>query len=158
MIVTKEMLGKEAVDQKDLWATPWPIFRKLNNRHRFTLDPCCLPETAQCSYYFTPEINGLKQSWRGQSVYVNPPYSRGNIDLWVRKCFQEGSQQDTNVVALLPVSTSADWFQKYCIGQGLYFVNKRIRFVNAPYTAPFSSVIVHFNHISKVSSFIQNKE
>lgn len=143
------------VDQKDLWGTPWPLYRKLHNKHHFTLDPCCTEETAQCEKYYTPETNGLIQSWKGESVYVNPPYSRGNIDKWVFKCFQES--EGANIVALLPVSTSADWFQKYCLKQTKYWINKRVRFKNAPHTAPFSSVIIHFNHIDQSFGFEQNK-
>lgn len=138
---------------KDLWETPDHIFKPLNDLFHFTLDPCCTIDNAKCKYYYTPKENGLKQSWNGAIVFVNPPYSRGNIDLWVKKCYDNRVNQ--TVVALLPVSTSADWFQKYCIGNTIYWVDKRIRFNGAKYTAPFSSMIIHFNGINQNKTFKQ---
>lgn len=137
----------------DLWETPPHIFNPLNEMFHFTLDPCCTNETAKCKHYFTPKENGLKQSWNGAIVFVNPPYSRGNIDLWVKKCHDNRKHQ--TIVALLPVSTSADWFQKYILGNTIYWVDKRIKFIGAKYTAKFSSIIVHFNGISQNKTFKQ---
>jgi phage N-6-adenine-methyltransferase len=153
MIVNKQLASSE-FKETDLWETPDYIFDALNDKFYFTLDPCATKENAKCKYFFTEKENGLKQSWNGAIIFCNPPYSRGNIDLWVKKCFDNRRHQ--TVVALLPVSTSADWFQKYCIGQTLLFVDKRIRFIGAKYTAPFSSVIVHFNDENKVGSFKQS--
>lgn len=110
MIMTKEIL--ESVNlNKDCWATPDWLFQELNKEFNFTLDPCCLPETAKCSKYYTPIEDGLSKSWKNEVVFVNPPYSRGNIDKWVRKCQEES--KNAVVVALLPVSTSSKWFHKY---------------------------------------------
>lgn len=143
MIVNKQLAESKGVDQKDLWETPQHIFQKLNEEFGFTLDPCCTKETAKCNHYITPEIDGLRESWEGHVVFCNPPYSRGNIDEWVKKCFLESLNPNTKVVALLPVSTSSDWWHDFIVGQSeIRFVNKRVRFVGAPYTAPFSSVIV----------------
>lgn len=145
MIRTTEMIHAPAHNLKDLWGTPDHIFLKLNAEFGFTLDPCCLPDTALCSKFYTPKENGLIQSWSGDSVYMNPPYSRGNIDQWVYKMSAETGA--IHRVALLPVSTSADWFQLHINGKHeIRFVNKRIRFKNAPFTAPFSSMIVVFNN------------
>lgn len=153
MIVTKDMISAPAHDQKDLWETPDHIFDKLDKEFRFTLDPCCLVESAKCKKFFTPKEDGLIQSWGNNRVFVNPPYSRGNIDKWVDKCYYEFN---CLVVALLPVSTSSDWYQNYICGRHeVRFVNKRIRFKNAPYTAPFSSMIVVFNRNPVHKSFNQ---
>lgn len=154
MIITKEMIQAGPVDEKDLWETPDHIYNPLNEKFHFTLDPCCTAETAKCKYFYTPEDDGLMQSWSGATVFVNPPYSRGNIDLWVKKCYDNRKAQ--TVVALLPVSTSADWYQKYCLGNTIYWVDKRIRFKRAKYTAPFSSMIVHFNGINENKTFKQD--
>ncbi len=154
MIVNKQLASSVGVDSKDLWETPNNIFSILNETFHFTLDPCATKETAKCSWYFTPAQNGLKQKWCGAVVFCNPPYSRGNVDLWVKKCFN--NRNCAIIVALLPVSTSSDWFQKYCIGQTIYFIDKRVRFIGAEYTAPFSSMIVHFNDRNEVKTFKQN--
>lgn len=46
-------------------------------------------KTAKCSLYYTPETDGLSQSWdRGGAVFCNPPYGR-EIGKWVQKAFEE---------------------------------------------------------------------
>lgn len=146
MIVNKQLAESKGVMQKDMWATPDYIYLPLNAEFNFTLDPCCTPDTAKCQQFYTEKENGLEQDWDGHTVFVNPPYSRFNIDKWVKKCFREGCKPNTVVVALLPVSTSAEWFHKWVLGKAeLRFVRRRIRFIGAPFTAPFSSVIAIFN-------------
>lgn len=145
MIVNAELARSKGVDKKDLWATPPHIFRPLNDEFGFTLDPCAEVTTAKCERFFTPKINGLVQDWSGNTCFVNPPYSRGNIDLWVEKCYLESLKPDTVIVALLPVSTSAIWWHDWIIGKcEMRFVARRIKFVGAKSTAPFSSVIAVF--------------
>ena len=58
------------------WATPQAFFDELNKEFTFTLDPCATPQNAKCARYFTKEIDGLAQSWRGETVFCNPPYGR----------------------------------------------------------------------------------
>ena len=146
MIVNKELAISSGHLSKDLWETPYKLFSKLNDEFNFTLDPCCMPETAKCPKHYTPLEDGLKQSWANETVFVNPPYSRGNIDKWVEKCYREsiayGPDNYPVIVALLPVSTSAKWFHKWVWKKAdLRFIQGRIRFVGAPYTAPFSSML-----------------
>lgn len=46
-------------------------------------------KTAKCTLYYTPETDGLSQSWdRGGAVFCNPPYGR-EIGKWVQKAFEE---------------------------------------------------------------------
>lgn len=150
MIVNKELANSNGHLLKDLWATPPVVYDPLNKEFGFTLDPCCLPETAKCTKYYTPAEDGLKQDWAGEVVFCNPPYSRGNIDKWVKKCYQESLKPNTIVVGLFPVSTSAEWFHRWVWKKAeLRFVKRRIRFVGAPFTAPFSSVIVIYTNPQK---------
>lgn len=141
MIITQEQAIAQPHIQKDLWATPLSIFMPLNEEYRFTLDPCCTADTRKCDRYFTPEENGLIQSWAGERVFVNPPYSRGNIDKWMEKCAQEANRAQV-IVALIPVSTSARWFHEYVWNKAeIHFYRGRIRFIGAPHSAPFSSML-----------------
>lgn len=70
------------------WATPQAFFDELNKEFDFTLDPCATPQNAKCARYFTKEIDGLAQSWRGEVVFCNPPYGR-DISKWVAKAYVE---------------------------------------------------------------------
>ena len=129
----------------DLWETPDYIFNPLNEKYHFTLDPCCTEESKKCIFYYTPETNGLLKSWAGQTVFMNPPYSRGNIDKWVEKAYLEARDYDTFIVALLPVYTSSKWFHKYVWNKcRIEFLDKRVKFKGAKHPAPFSSMLCYY--------------
>ena len=142
MIVNKELATSTGHVNKDNWETPDYIFKPLDQEFKFTLDPCCNMFNAKCDINFNIIQDGLSLSWGGHRVFCNPPYSRYNIDKWVKKCYEESLKPNTIVVALLPVSTSAAWFHDWVWGKAeLRFIRRRIRFIGAPHTAPFSSVI-----------------
>jgi site-specific DNA-methyltransferase (adenine-specific) len=93
------------------WATPQALFDRLNRVFQFTLDPACTRENAKCARYYTFEDNGLAQSWLGERVFLNPPYSR-EIILWVAKARQE-AEQGALVVALLTARTDTRWWHEH---------------------------------------------
>lgn len=71
------------------WCTPQDFFDKLNEEFGFVLDPAATERSAKCELFYTPETDGLSQSWdRGGAVFCNPPYGR-NIGKWVQKAFEE---------------------------------------------------------------------
>jgi phage N-6-adenine-methyltransferase len=79
-------------------ALPPDDFAKLQDRFAFTVDAAASEHNAKLDRHWTKEINGLTQSWAGERVYCNPPYS--NIGPWVRKAWCE--RQADLVVLLLP--------------------------------------------------------
>lgn len=137
---------------KDDWETPLQFFNELNKEFNFTLDPCCVPETAKCKKYYTKEHDGLKQDWSGEVVYCNPPYSKKTKDnpgqeAWIKKCYEEG--QKTTVVMLLPARTDTVAFHKYIYGKAeIRFLKGRLKFVGAKDAAPFPSMVVVFKPAS----------
>lgn len=59
------------------WCTPQEFFDKLNDEFNFVLDAAASDKTAKCELYYTPETDGLSQSWNcGGAVFCNPPYGR----------------------------------------------------------------------------------
>lgn len=84
---------------KDDWGTPQDLFDALNKEFGFTLDPCADDNNHKCAKYYTIEQDGLAQSWAGETVFCNPPYSRktksnaGQI-AWVEKCYKEAQGGD----------------------------------------------------------------
>lgn len=82
------------------WATPQAFFDELNKEFDFTLDPCATPQNAKCARYFTKEIDGLAQSWRGEVVFCNPPYGR-DISKWVAKAYAETLSGGQNLLFYL---------------------------------------------------------
>lgn len=126
----------------DLWATPQDFFDELNNEFHFTLDACAIPENAKCKKFFTPEVDGLTQKWKG-TVWCNPPYGK-DISLWVQKAAYESAMGNT-VVMLLHARTDTRWFHDYIYRKvEIRFVRGRLKFGGAKNAAPFPSMVVIF--------------
>lgn len=72
------------------WCTPQDFFDTLNSEFHFVLDVAATKQSAKCTDFFTPEKNGLLQSWERSdgAVFCNPPYGR-EIGKWVKKAFEE---------------------------------------------------------------------
>lgn len=125
------------------------LFDKLNEEFHFILDPAATEKTAKCPLYYTPETDGLSQSWnRGGAVFCNPPYGR-EIGKWVKKAYDE-SQKGQTIVLLLPARTDTKYFHDYIYGKAeIRFLRGRLRFTDedgkASDPAPFPSMIVLYN-------------
>lgn len=126
----------------DLWETPQEFFDELNNEFHFELDVCALPENAKCAVYYTPEMDGLSQTWRGR-CWCNPPYGR-TVGRWVEKAAR-AAETGATVVMLLPARTDTAWFHRYIYGKAeVRFIRGRLKFGGAKSGAPFPSMIVVF--------------
>jgi len=123
------------------WSTPQDLFDRLNAEFHFTLDPCATDETAKCERYFTPEIDGLKQSWAGETVFMNPPYGKA-LPIWMEKAHKEVNENGATVVALVPARTDTNWWHNHVNGFHVNFPKGRIRFGGCQKSAPFPSAIV----------------
>lgn len=78
------------------------IFDPLNAKHKFTLDAAANSDNAKCKKFFTLSEDGLSQSWKGETVWCNPPYS--DIRPWVEKALSEVRSGCPKVVLLLPAN------------------------------------------------------
>lgn len=126
----------------DMWATPQDFFDALDAEFHFTLDVCAVKENAKCADYYTPEQDGLTQSWTGR-VWCNPPYGR-NVGQWVKKAHDTASGGGF-VVMLLPARTDTRWFHDYIYGKTeVRFVKGRLKFGGCQNAAPFPSMVVIF--------------
>lgn len=128
----------------ETWATPIDFFNKLNSEFRFTLDPCCYPESAKCSKYYTPETNGLIQDWNREVVFMNPPYGP-DILQWMKKAYEE-SLKGVLVACLIPARTDTKYFHEYVMKAAeIRFIKGRLKFGNSLNAAPFPSMLVIFD-------------
>ena len=131
------------------WCTPQDFFDKLNEEFGFVLDAAATEKTAKCKLYYTPETDGLSQSWnRGGAVFCNPPYGR-SIGKWVQKAYEE-AQAGTRIVLLIPARTDTSYFHDYIYGKAeIRFIRGRLRFTdddgNSSESAPFPSMLVIYN-------------
>ena len=133
------------------WCTPQDFFDRLNEEFGFVLDAAATDKTAKCPLYYTPETDGLSQSWDcGGAVFCNPPYGR-EIGKWVKKAYEEArGGGGYAVVLLIPARTDTAYFHDYIYGKAeIRFVRGRLRFTdddgNAADPAPFPSMVVIYN-------------
>jgi phage N-6-adenine-methyltransferase len=113
-------------------ATAPEVFDPLHERFGFTIDVAAQPHNAKLPRYFTPEDDGLVQSWCGERVWCNPPYS--HIEPWVAKAHRSNAEL---VVMLVPANrTEQGWWQRQVEpfrdrGPGLRteFLSGRLRFI-----------------------------
>lgn len=121
--------------KSDEWETPQNLFDELNKEFHFTLDPCSTHDNHKCEKYYTMEDDGLSKSWLGETIFVNPPYSK--IKDWVRKCYEESKH--ATIVMLIPSRTDTK-YQHDCIfkyAKAICFIKGRLKFGNQNNSALF---------------------
>lgn len=125
----------EAVD--DRATTPENFTRFDQALGPFTIDVAAAAHNTKCARYFTYQDDGLRQSWAGERVWCNPPYSR--IGHWVEKAWREHEHTD-GIAMLLPANrTEQGWWQQmvepYRDREGsplaVTFLPGRMRFIQA---------------------------
>lgn len=102
---------KPSKDSDELY-TPAHIFDPLHREFGFTVDVASCAEAAKVPRYYDIQSDGLKQSWAGERVWLQPPYS--HIAPWIVKTHREIRLYCPLVVALLPANkTEQPWWQDY---------------------------------------------
>jgi phage N-6-adenine-methyltransferase len=126
------------------WATPREWFDYLDLEFKFTLDPCCVEATAKCQLFYTPETDGLKQSWSGHRVFMNPPYGDA-LYRWMQKAYDECRTNGALVVCFVPARVDTQWWHDFAAkASDIRFPVGRVRFAGADASAPFPVAIVIF--------------
>lgn len=144
---------------KDDWATPPEVFDPLNEEFGFTLDAAANAVNHKCQLWLGPDgfcLDALGCNWNmgGGRVWCNPPYSRGLQGRFIAKAATEAIKHGVTAVMLLPARTDTRAFHD-CIWdrnrhtpkswvREVRFLKGRVRFVGAPASAPFPSMVVVF--------------
>lgn len=142
-------MNKGLLSSKDHnWCTPVGFFKELNAEFDFTLDAAATAASAKCTKYFTPEDDGLTQSWAGERVFCNPPYGK-EIGKWVQKAYEE-AQKGALVVLLIPARTDTAYFHDFIYGKAeIRFIRGRLHFEDehgkTKWNAPFPSMLAIYN-------------
>jgi phage N-6-adenine-methyltransferase len=98
-----------ALDVVDDRATTAEVFDPLHALHRFTVDVAAATHNTKCERFYDAVTDELAQSWAGERVWCNPPYSA--IAPWVEKAWL--SVDAEVVVMLLPANrTEQVWWQE----------------------------------------------
>jgi hypothetical protein len=107
------------------WETPDDLFNALDEIFHFDLDVCATKDNTKCEQFFSPEDDGLKQSWGKYEAH------------W------QAWEHSITVVALLPARTDTKWWHAFVMrAQQIWFIKGRIKFVGGESSAPFPSCIV----------------
>ena len=142
----QQVTKRGASDEVDDRGTHPNDFDPLDARFGgFTLDAAAAPHNAKCAKYFTRADDGLVQSWAGERVWCNPPYSK--IGDWVMKAHNE-APHTRGIVMLLPANrTEQGWWQdwvepfrhegdfRHDRNFRVEFLRGRMRFIKAGQTA-----------------------
>ena len=125
----------------DLLYTQQDFFKKYDDVYKFETDVCATDDNAKCAKYYTEEMDGLSQEWRGV-CWMNPPYGR-TIGNWMKKDY-ESSLEGSTVACLVPARTDTGWWHDYAMKGGIEFIKGRLKFGGSKNSAPFPSAVVVF--------------
>jgi len=138
----QQVAVRGALDEVDDRTTPDEVFGPIADRFGgFSVDAAAAQHNARCERYWTRADDGLSQSWAGEKVWCNPPYS--NLAEWVHKAHNEARQAEL-IVMLLPANRTEqgwwqDWIEPWRDGRHEYgpqteFWRGRTRFIKAGQT------------------------
>jgi len=123
----------EIATPKGEWATPTPLFQVIDAAYGpIEIDLAATEENSKCNLFFDKELDTFKQDWGACGIgFLNPDYSRGVIDRFMKKTFTETRKKGTRVVILIPLAGDTDWFDRYVMhGAAVtHLVHGRVGFV-----------------------------
>lgn len=142
----------------DCFETPDEIYDQLDRIFNFTLDAACTLSNCKCEkgFYFDNGFDGLKESWGGERVFCNPPFSK-KAD-WIRKAHKAVQSEGCPIVAMLLPSNCMDSeaFQNYIYpNYNFEILRGRVSFIDPETKKPKAgnnsgTVIVYFRkHITR---------
>lgn len=93
----------------DVRATPWVLFKELEELYGrpFQIDVCALEHNAKCARFFTPEDDGLVQTWPAD-WFCNPPFSQ--FDKWIAKAWLS---EQPGLMVVANNKTEQPWWHEY---------------------------------------------
>lgn len=98
-------------DDVDDRRTPRAFFDPLHAQRRFTIDAAASADNALLPRYWTRDIDALRESWRSERVWCNPPYSR--LMPWLVKAWDSMRYNDCEHVTMLVPANRCEqrWWQ-----------------------------------------------
>jgi len=130
--VLKSIMSSESVE----WGTPSRYIEAARMvMGQIDLDPASCDaanRTVRAARYFSELMDGLKQLWRAETVFLNPPYgktgNRSNQDIWAEKLIMEYKFGEIKqAILLVNACTSERWFQPLWVFP-ICLTNHRIKF------------------------------
>lgn len=113
--------------------TPSKLFNLLDNEFHFTLDAAASKENTKCESYLSVGSNALSIPWiTSGNIWLNPPYSRGILGLFLEHAWTMAQELETNIVCLVPADPSTQWWKEHVLDGYLRMndVHVEIRFLS----------------------------
>lgn len=140
--MNNDLMFSSKTDQHN---TPVSMVNDLSQVFSWDLDVCSGSPNV-CKTYFTKEQNSLIQDWGNYDLrWANVPYGRG-IGAWYEKA---ANQKSGATVMLVPSRTDTKYWHEFVpMASQVVFIKGRLKFGDAPNSAPFPSAFVVFGEIS----------
>lgn len=152
-------------------ATPREFYEWLDGQMHFTVDVCANEQNHKHPRFFSPEDNGLAQTWEGETFFMNPPYGREIVE-WMKKARDSAILDNAMGACLVPARVDTEWWRLCVLQQdpkvaagrlrsvhfdtdslvhwyrwdriniGVYFHDERIAFDGMETGAPFPAAVV----------------
>lgn len=106
------------------YGTPTWLSESLIEEYQVTIDACATEGNAVCPRFWGPEQDGLRQSWRNERPFWNPPFD--DVSAWVHKACNEAKDNGATSIGLVPFRKDQYWFQ-------LALDNAQLRLVQGGY-------------------------
>jgi hypothetical protein len=123
----------DACARKNEWYTPGDLIERARiAMGTIDVDPASCEfaqRVVKSAEWFDQKRNGLAHPWRG-NVWLNPPYSGGLIESFIKKLVVE-RRNFAQAIVLVHSRTDAEWFHELCsIADALAFTKGRVGFYN----------------------------
>jgi len=132
--------------ESDQWETPDDLYNELDEEFEFYFDAAASKSNAK-RLEFSSDSLELDWSVLGP-VWLNPPYSRGNIDNFIEKTVQE-YLKGTTIVTLTRFDPTTSWFKlidEYA--QEIRMLARRIKFKGAKDSYNFPCCVSVFGELN----------
>jgi phage N-6-adenine-methyltransferase len=122
------------ITPKDEWGTPDSLFKKLDSEFHFFMDAAATAQNTKCKVFYDKNGDALNPNadWGRGNVWLNPPYSQGNIDRFMTKAHMEGYRREPGkyIVCIVPVASDTRWWHNSVMhAREIRFIKGRVKFV-----------------------------
>lgn len=129
----------------DEWETPDELFNALDKEFNFQYDLCANVENTRC-HSWSSDMELFMANYDDEpfrNYWMNPPYSRKNIDLCIENAYRLSLDGNT-VVCLVRDDPSTNWYQEWVDGKAAEVrrLKHRVKFKGAKSAYNFPCCIV----------------
>ena len=138
-----EVFRRKTKMDSDTWATPPYIVEWVQSQMgwpSFDFDPCASDKTTKAPAYITLQTgDGLRDEWRGSTVWLNPPYSEQGR--WLGRAAAETMKGKRVAALVLPSWDTKYWRDAVWLhAKEVWMLEGRIAFENDGVPMPGGTV------------------